>query len=105
MADKLQKVSEQTGQTATQIFDSASKYGRPLIDLANKGNVNIYVQRAGDLDKLTRITTNPSITKVISAGTLESTQAVKTVLNGRQIPMNVYEVGKFVVNKLINYLK
>jgi hypothetical protein len=67
---KLEALSKQTGKSVEQILQEASQSGKPYIDFRNGGNINILNPGATQ-NTLTRITTNPQITKIISAGTMQ----------------------------------
>jgi RHS repeat-associated protein len=67
---KLEILSKQTGKSIEQILKEASQNGKPYIDFRNGGNINILNPGATQ-NTLTRITTNPQITKIISAGTMQ----------------------------------
>jgi RHS repeat-associated protein len=67
---KLEILSKQTGKSIEQILKEASQSGKPYIDFRNGGNINILNPGATQ-NTLTRITTNPQVTKIISAGTMQ----------------------------------
>jgi RHS repeat-associated protein len=70
---KLELLSKQTGKSVAQLLQEASQNGKPFIDFRNGGNINILSDSALK-NSVTRITTNPQITKIISAGRMETSQ-------------------------------
>ena len=103
LPDKFDKLLELTGKNNNKILSEASKFGEAFIDNANNGNVNIFVQRSEKL--ITRVTTNPEITKIISVGTNKVKDIVRWSQNNRLTPMN--KAGgniSHVINNIINSL-
>jgi hypothetical protein len=78
---KLDLLSQQTGKSVGQLLQEASQSGKPYIDFRNGGNINILNQ-SGLPNTLSRITTNPQITKIISAGRMETSQVSNLVRSG-----------------------
>ena len=98
---KFEKLNELTGKNSNQILIEASKIGEAFIDNANNGNVNIFLQRTES--SITRVTTNPEITKIISVGTNNVKDLVKWTQNGRlesikQSAGKISELVKDVIN-------
>jgi RHS repeat-associated protein len=99
---KLADLGSRLGQTPTQILSQASRFGQSFVDtrVGNLGNINILLQQTANT--LTRITTNPQITRVISAGTMQTNGAANNVTNGNLVPLLNQLSG--VLSTLSNYL-
>jgi RHS repeat-associated protein len=80
---KLEELSRMTEKSVSQLLSEASQGGKPYIDFRplNRGNINIFTQGASQ-STLTRITTNPEITRIISAGTTQLRSLSSNLSNG-----------------------
>jgi len=79
--DKLQKIGLSL-QQATELVESPT--AQKLIDNANGGNINV-LQKVGD--KVVRITLDPSGSRIISAGYMQSRNVANGIASGRFTPM------------------
>jgi RHS repeat-associated protein len=79
--DKLQKIGPSL-QQATELVESPG--AQKLIDNANGGNINV-LQNVGD--KVVRITLDPSGSRIISAGYMQSRNVANGIASGRFTPM------------------
>jgi RHS repeat-associated protein len=96
------KLEATTGQTSSQILQQASNAGKSFVDYANKGNINIFTEQAAG--KLNRITTNPEITRIISAGTQQVGKVANQLQSGRLAPLSQSQGLSGLVRGIINSL-
>ena len=78
---KLEELSRLTGKSVSQLMKDASQSGKPYIDFRNGGNINILTQGASQRT-LTRITTDPTISRIISAGTMKLSNLSNNLSSG-----------------------
>jgi hypothetical protein len=79
--DKLQKIGMSL-QQANELIESPT--AQKLIDNANSGNINV-LQSVGD--KVVRITLDPTGSRIISAGYMQSRNVANGIASGRFTPM------------------
>ncbi|MDQ1300069.1 MAG: hypothetical protein QG636_737 [Patescibacteria group bacterium] len=98
---KLGQLSEQLGKPASQILQDAVKNGKPYIDFRNGGNINILSKMGSD--SMIRITTDPTISRIISAGRMETSQVTKLINSGnmQSLKSSISELPN-VLSKLIS---
>ena len=81
---KLQDVSKVIGKSVDSILQQASKSKSVFTDLRseNYGNVNVFFQNPVNNEKLIRITLDPTLNKIISAGFDRINQVQKWINEG-----------------------
>ena len=89
-AEKLSTVSKQIGVSVDNILKIANKSNAVFTDLreGNAGNVNIFFQSPANAAKLVRITLDPTLSRIISAGTARVNQVQNWISNGDIINLN-----------------
>ncbi len=77
------------GTTTDAIVRAAQQSNARFTDLLakNLGNVNTFLARPDGAAGFVRVTTDPSGTRVISAGLMRSGQVANGVINGRFVPL------------------
>ncbi|HBV33006.1 TPA: hypothetical protein DEB72_00540 [Patescibacteria group bacterium] len=84
---KLDALSQKFGFSANDILSQASKSAQKFVDNANNGNINTWIPRPDGGQGLIRVTTNPEMNRIISAG-LNTIENVKNgIVNGRFTPL------------------
>jgi RHS repeat-associated protein len=104
---KLDELSDLTGKSPYQLLSEASQNGRPYIDFraGNTGKIDIFT-RGYQEGKLTRITTNPEITRIISAGTTNLRSLSNNLASGNMQSLQSTLTGLTTVLKgILNVLK
>ncbi|HKA60711.1 MAG TPA: RHS repeat-associated core domain-containing protein, partial [Gemmatimonadales bacterium] len=86
---KLDRLAAQFGTTREAILRAAYQSNARFTDLLakNSGNINTFIARPDGAAGFIRVTTDPSATRVISAGLMRSGQVASGVLNGRFGPL------------------
>lgn len=74
---KLSKLSSQFGKTSGEILEYVQQNGRPLLDTVS-GNINYVAKKFGDAEGYIRITAEPTLNRIISAGQ----NTVRNIVNG-----------------------
>ncbi len=103
--DKIGNLATRLGQTPGSLLSEASRNGQSFVDYAakNLGNINTYIQQSSD--KLTRVTTDPTISRIISVGTAKVSQLVNNIASGRQVPLSQSQGINGLIKGIINSLK
>ena len=84
---KLDSLSQKFGLSTNDILNQASNSTQKFVDNGNSGNINTWIARPDGGEGFIRITTNPEMTRVISAG-LNTVENVKNgIANGRFTPL------------------
>jgi RHS repeat-associated protein len=86
---KLEQLATKFGTTTDAIVRAAQQSNARFTDLLAKnwGNVNIFLSRPDGAAGFVRVTTDPSGTRVISAGLMRSGQVANGIVNGRFLPL------------------
>jgi len=83
---KLNALSQQFGISKDEILQQASQSTQKYLD--NKtGNINIWVPKPNGVEGFIRVTTNPGLNAIISAGQNGAKQVVNGITNGRFTPL------------------
>jgi hypothetical protein len=86
---KLEALAEKFGTSATAIANQALTAGTKLIDNleANAGNINHIISRLDGANGFIRVTTDPTQSRIISAGLQDAAQITNGIASGRFTPM------------------
>ena len=101
--EKSSELKQVFGKSLNQVLTESSKLGEAFVDYGknNVGNINIYVQSTEKL--VTRVTTNPEVTKVISVGINKIKDLAKWTDSGRIVPLqqsgSVLDTIKSIIKK------
>ncbi len=85
---KLNDLSARFNVSSVDIVNRAIAGGQHLRDLSNEGNINMLLARPDAASGFIRVTTNPEMTRVISAGLMRSNQVANGIAGGRFVPLN-----------------
>ena len=103
---RLAELSQVTGKSINQILTEVSRSGKSYIDFrpGNVGNINVLLQRS--VDSMTRITTDPQITRIISAGTIGTNNVANNVARGGLQPLGgvLNQLGN-TISQLSKFIK
>jgi hypothetical protein len=84
---KLGQVAEKFGTTASSMMQNVLANGQRYVDVANNGQVNVLLQRPDGVNGFVRITLDPTMQRVISAGLMRGNQVANGIASGRFIPL------------------
>jgi len=83
---KLQRLMDKFGMSQDELIASVLNNGTKYVDRLNKGNVNVLLQRPDGADFI-RITLDPSMQRIISAGIVRARSLYNGIESGRFLPL------------------
>jgi len=86
-APKLEALAERFGMTADEIITTAVNNGQKLVDLARGGNINALLARPDGAAGFIRVTLDPTMQRVISAGLMRANSVANGIASGRFLPI------------------
>ena len=84
---KLQNLTSEFGMSSEVILSAASRSEERFVDLRNNGNINVLLNKPNNTSGKIRITTDPTASKIISAGQMKSNNVINNINKGNFVPL------------------